>query len=722
VSGALQDSLSQIAGSLPDRVAQCAAATAQRDDLPGGALGLAVRGEADGVLVLVLSGDARTARDTRSQIRAFLGPSYARGRPPSAYLPPGAPFTDQVDVLAASAPPQAVLIPTELTEAGLRALDRMLAVRERQPQTTTTVPRPLARILRDFEDAIERADVAAAVMLVSEATATGRLSLLNRSLLESRILIASADFAAAVDHAVRHRLPDLRLPGPVEHDLIRACWHRWLAEPFQDGLEAARKAYREDVAPQLGGVFRDHRLAASPEARLAWLIHYATIDPIPLAAMREVIAESPERERSDLEATLPIQLAAEHGAETIRKLQHAGENAAAYVVASDEPDLEPAVRIDALRRSADRLDDPVRRDKAEAIARKVDATLTPIPDTEQAAATSVEGLADIDDWGSWLAALYEDPENPDAGQVRRRGAQRWTEALGDEDEIEHWAELIEVLAGEPAFRDAVPQLVRAVLPSGPDADAVARRRQRVLLGLAYALSAEPAPGSADLDAIADLTGALLVAGVDSHTYLALAGQIEQLFGRLSAPPRLARWVVDVVGLLLTSPAPSEDDREAALRGIVAPLLPDAARSRPLVPSEVWAELVELLEGRQGLEELLGALRGAAQPQEDDADLFAALQGRSVLLHTLIAAASERARTYLQARVEATVWADDSKVASNRLRDRARRAAIVVVASKAAKHAAYDAIKAEAGERLHYANGKGWSSLVTAVRQSLIDAA
>ena len=68
-----------------------------------------------------------------------------------------------------------------------------------------------------------------------------------------------------------------------------------------------------------------------------------------------------------------------------------------------------------------------------------------------------------------------------------------------------------------------------------------------------------------------------------------------------------------------------------------------------------------------------------------------------------------------------MWADDSKVASNQLRDRARRAAIVVVASKAAKHAAYDAIKAAAGDRLHYASGKGWSSLVTAVRQALLDA-
>ncbi len=199
--------------------------------------------------------------------------------------------------------------------------------------------------------------------------------------------------------------------------------------------------------------------------------------------------------------------------------------------------------------------------------------------------------------------------------------------------------------------------------------------------------------------------------------------MEQLFGRLSAPPRLARWVVDVVELLLTSPAPSEDDRDAALRRIVAPLLPDATRSRPLVPTEVWAELVELLEGRQGLEELLGTLRARLTSRRKTMPTCSPRYGDAVSCCTRSSLRPESAPVPTCRReYEATVWADDSKVASNQLRDRARRAAIVVVASKAAKHAAYDAIKAAAGDRLHYASGKGWSSLVTAVRQALMDAA
>lgn len=720
MNAALRESLDAIRG-LPDRVAGLAASTAEREQLPAGAIGLALRTEKDGLLVLLLSGDRRTARDAWGQVRAFVGPSYARARPLSAYLQPDAPFAREVERLAPDSDVHAVLVSHDLIDDGLRALERMLAVRERQPQTATTAPRPLARILRDYEDAIERVDLAAATDLVGEAAATGRLSLVNRSLLDSRLLVAAGDFAGAVDYALRYRLPDLRLPGPVEHDLIRACWHKWLAEPFERDSESTRQAYRDEVAPRFAAIFRDHRLSASREARLAWLIHYGSLQTVPLAAMREVIAEAPSAERELLEALLPTGSLTEPSDSTVGELQRGGEHAAAYAMARGDVALEKPVRIDALRRTADRLEDPVRRDEADVIARATERTITPIPAGRDSDATESEGLAGVDDWGSWLTALYEDPENPDAGQVRRRGAARWTEALDDQADIEHWAQPIEVLAGEPAFRDAMPQLVRAVLPIGADADAVARRRQRVLVGLAYALSAEPAPGAADLDAIADVTRALLVAGVDSDAYLALAGQMEQLFGRLSAPPRLARWVVDVVELLLTSPAPSEDDRNAALRRVVAPLLPDANRSRPLVPSEVWAELAELFEGRPGLEELLGTLRGAAQPQPDDADLFAALQGRSVLLHTLVAAAGKRAAAYLLARVEATVWADDSKVASNQLRDRARRAAIVVVASKAAKHAAYDAIKAAAGDRLHYASGKGWSSLVTAVRQALAHA-
>ena len=65
-----------------------------------------------------------------------------------------------------------------------------------------------------------------------------------------------------------------------------------------------------------------------------------------------------------------------------------------------------------------------------------------------------------------------------------------------------------------------------------------------------------------------------------------------------------------------------------------------------------------------------------------------------------------------------VFTDGSHVGGSQLRAKAAKADLVVVASRAAKHAAFETIRPAAGDRLIYARGKGWSSLVTAVTEAL----
>ena len=197
----------------------------------------------------------------------------------------------------------------------------------------------------------------------------------------------------------------------------------------------------------------------------------------------------------------------------------------------------------------------------------------------------------------------------------------------------------------------------------------------------------------------------------------VANRCEHVFRSLSAPPRLARWVVDVVRTVMYEPAPSDDHRADAASRLVGTLMPDAGRARPLIKAEAWLELAELLEEHPGLREALPVFRTAAEAQASE-DAFAELKGRTVLLHSLVESAGERAKAYLQDQGAERVWVDSSHVGSDRLRDIASRADIVVVAAKAAKHAAYETIRSAAGDRLRYASGKGWSSLVTAVGEAL----
>ena len=718
--GLLQQ-IASLPADLPVRLKDTIEQTAAAGELVAGTFTLAARQTDQGIALFFGFADDATERDISDLIRAFVGVSFARRRPVAALVAGDDTFAAELRSLAPDPRIHAMLIAPDRQTGALAAVERLLAVRQRRPETVAILPRQLARILRDLEDAIDRRELGQATALLGEAIATGRLSLSNKSLLEARLLVARADWRVAVEHAVRHRLPDLPLPPPVERDLIEAVWHRWLAEPFAAAPAAALTTYRIDVAPQAAGLFRDHRLAASPGARIAWLIHYAALDPPPVAAMREVVDRAPTDERPSLQAAcdaLVLPASTPEPPADIGALQSAGEHAAAYAEAQASEGLTAVTQADALVRSAQHLDDPVRLDEALVTAQ---ATAVDLGTVLAAAHLTPEAIADqpfaaVDDWGAWLRVLYEHPTSRAAMRVLEQGAKAWAEKLSDRDEFEEWADVIEVLAGVQAFRLATPQLVDAVLPCGVDAAQIAMRRRRVLEALAYAIASEPAPGLADLDAIARLAEVLVVAGIDVDGYEKLTGQLEGTFRRLSAPPRLARWVLDVVELLIKSPAPAEDARDQAVRRLLAPLLPDAQRARPLIPPEVWTEVAELIGDRDALADVIAPVAHAAADTDDDG--LAELAGHTVLLHTLVPNAAERAREYLLGRVSATIWTDGSKTGSGHLKERSRRAAIVVVASRAAKHAAFETIQAAAGDRLHYASGKGWSSLVTAVRDAV----
>ena len=186
---------------------------------------------------------------------------------------------------------------------------------------------------------------------------------------------------------------------------------------------------------------------------------------------------------------------------------------------------------------------------------------------------------------------------------------------------------------------------------------------------------------------------------------------------MGGAPRLARWVVDVIRILVGYPCPDDSRRVELLGSLIAPLVSDASRSHPLVPREVWLEITELLEST-GLHELVPvAVRDRVQEIDDDVrDEFSYLAGETVLIHTLVPGAAERAADYLRSIVPTVrVWLDDSHVGGDQLRDRSQQAQHIVVASRACKHAASDYIRAHAGVEIRWASGKGWSSLVDALR-------
>ena len=689
--------------------------TAMLESLAEGVIGVAARRDSDGTLFLLLAGDARTGTEVEELTRAFIWPSVARRRPTSKVLREGDELFELARRLGEGGAVIALLAPSGYHDRCAAAISRLFEVRSRRPLTAALTPRQISAVLRDFEDAVAREDVAAAKELMAEADSTGRLSLTNRSRMEVRVLAASRAWREAIDYAVRVRLVDLHLPAPVEHDMVRAGFHAFLADPLESSISAACDAYVSDVGPRIGDAFRDYRAAASTEARLAWMIRFTVLgDRAPGAAIEDLVSLAPASERSRLlEISSHAPTAQTPSVDEIRSLLGEREDAAVWAAAERAVELPTDFRRDAMVRASKRLEDPVREAQASLVGSATAERLDTNDDAER--------TAGINGWGSWLQALFEDPTWPEAISVVDAHAEAWIGRGGiNGGDPAALAGLVEVLAGEPKFVYAAPRFARAVIPDGPDQDALARDRRPLLLALADAVASVPSPGIADLDTLGDLASAILTGGVDLDSYAGITGKLRDTYEAMAAPPRLARWVVDTVVGLLTSPAPSNAARDDAVRQLVAPLLPDARRARPLIRREVWEELEEWLEGQDDLVDLTEPVRAAAAKGSTDGGTEVSVApGRSVLLLTLVEAAAARARERLTGEIPGLrVVTDASSVATDHLREHARRADLVVVASRACKHAAYDCVQAEAGDRIAYASGKGWSSLVGAVYDNI----
>lgn len=648
------------------------------------------------LLLVVLAGDARGVREAEELVRSFIGPSYAAAKDPRRVLIPGTDLAEHVEKMGGEVA-RVLAVPPSAEAGAVAAVSRMLAIRARRPAASVTRARPLASVLRDVEAAIARGDVGGGRSFLREAENTGRLTLLNRSLLEVRIVALESDAQAVLSYARSHRLADLAVPAAVQETVLEAYASVHLLPKAAEGAAAVLQEH-----DQAGAVFEayfvDHRRATSFGSRLAWAAHYARVRPRPSAAIREVLEATPAEDRPLLEGVLNTDRAAHEtadpGQDVAKDLRSAGEDAAAWSEASDSTAQAPADYREQALDAAAAVGDPVRRDE-----------------------TSGGGpFAGVDDWRTWLLAVYERPDEGDAHRVLRDASRRWSAALNDTaDPLDGLAEVIEALAGEVVLHPALPLLNEAFADGSVDPE-LRRRRKPIDLALAYALRSVADPGVTDVEVLVEVVGRLLESGLSDERYFGLVEAIEHLHERLAAPAALGQAVADAIDLFLHGPAPAGGTREAAVRRLAALLLSDARRARPLIPSEVYAQVVEVLEEHAEYQDLLAPVRQAAESGEAD-DPLANLTGKSVLLHTLIEAAAARAKAYVEERAECQVSLDASTVGNDSLRAAAASADVVVVAWRAAKHSAYETLKdaAQPGA-LRYARGKGWSSLVAALRQ------
>jgi hypothetical protein len=646
--------------------------------------------------LVVVASDARGAREARDLVRAFVGPSHATAKDPRGVLVPGEDLTEQMNRMGGGVA-RVLAVPPAAEAGAVAAVTRMLAIRARRPAASASHARPLASVLRDVEAALARGDVAGGRAFLREAENTGRLTLLNRSLLEVRLVALESDPAAVLAYARSHRLADLAVPAAVQEVVLGAYAAVHLLPKIAEGAAAVLQKHEQAGGP-FEAYFVDHRRAMSEQSRLAWAAHYAQIRPRPSAAIKELLAAAPAEEGMVLEAVIaasePAGGTTELHQDVPKALRSAGEDAAAWSEVTDDSAEASADSRQRALAAAAAVGDPVRRDRS----------------------SGGGPFADVRDWRTWLLAVYDRPDEGDAARVLRDGSPRWNEEVNNtEDPLDDLAEVIEALAGEPVLDPALPLLNEAFADSAVNPD-LRRRRKPVDLALAYVLPSVTDPGLTDVEVLVEVAGRLLESSLSGERYMGPVEGIERLHERLAAPPALGQAIADAIDQFVTGAAPSREERENAVRRLGSLLLADARRGRPLIPSEIYAQVFEVLEEHAEYQDLLAPVREAAESGDSD-DRLAGLAGKSILLHTLIEAAAARAKAYVEQRVKCEVSLDSSLVGNDVLRAAAARADVVVVAWRATKHSAYETLKEVTRPgALRYARGKGWSSLVAALRQ------
>ncbi len=161
-------------------------------------------------------------------------------------------------------------------------------------------------------------------------------------------------------------------------------------------------------------------------------------------------------------------------------------------------------------------------------------------------------------------------------------------------------------------------------------------------------------------------------------------------------------------------AAAQPETAAALEAFATPILSRIGPHNARRIEAAVLETAQMLAPDFGLELPVAAEPGPGTEKSPSQAMPPA--GSSVAIYSLIEPAAARAaaivrRWYPEVRVETLA----EKVATDALRHSARHADLLVIADKAAAHAATDALKAARGRRpIRYARGKGTASLVEAV--------
>jgi hypothetical protein len=681
----------------------------------------------------VLCSSLRFARAARSELRAFLGPTYAAIRDHATFD-----ASDAVDAAARARGGTAVFKlsirnPSLVAEARVR-LRLLMNLRTERPVRFSRRTRATGRILRDFEYALIARDGEAALACIEELRGSGRLGATNALFMHVRVLAALEQWSALVAMPEFSSLLALARPRRVTEALVRAVYaiHLRTAETQGDPT-AVLRVFRDEVLPKYRDLFRTRAGLVGYEVDFSFLLASLAVDPPDRRRAEAIAGEYEDGPRGSLIRALvssvpaPTAQAVDPMREALDAFARA-EVDRSFELALGLPTsfqravllLRSAAEMGALSaatsalRAVDELEtaDRQRVEQTAGLA-KLYVDLAEIATRPAEPGLSSADFAAPSSWVDWVGRLSGPAQWKAAVQVAEVGAREWIfeDLAGDASAVSVVADAL--LEDRPewaqsALRDAFPFLVEFLLPGSPDP-----RTKRLLDALFLAVAMDEQVSVPQLRVLVRLAEARIDLGLSPDEYAEVVTQLQNAIEAIASPVA-ASEALGTLDMLVASPCAHVQARQAFVTYLVTLF----NRWYRRIDVSQWA-LLSLLGGELDVPIPVPSQEDG-EPERDS--MWDRLARKRVALYSLREPVLRRVEEILRMlcpSVDVRTFADHVG-GSNALRTAAATADVFVVATAAAKHAATIFIDANrpGGLSTLYARGQGSASMLDALRDHL----
>jgi len=681
-----------------------------------------------------------TAPQTRAlieSITAFIGPSYSNFSGQAADLDPEDPVDRAVLELVGNHAIRFTVIGNENRAATNEALKTMRDLWEKQPERSRPIPRTTDRILRDFQMALVVRDYPAAEEYIEELRSGGHLSAQNLLFLRVRLLAAEENWETLLGLPELSALMDIRRPVLVTQSIIQAIYTTELAAfEAENNPAAAVSHFREHLLSKYMPLFKARGSMSRPEVMKSFMIMAVAANPPRHKVKKRILAEySKDKDDYAYLESLTELVTAPPEAPEVPPLQQAqiaytsNDFETAFQLLVAIPGTPESLRLLLLCGSE--------IDSLECARQAVQIMQECSPEEQKTVLGSkvfrriwedlleiCESVQDVpapeaipSDWTEWLDKLNQSGAGSADLRIVEQGATEW-----DADTFKHNPELVQRMAdlllkkrdraAIEILHNALPYMIGFFMPEGNPEPTFKHIYQSLLMLLCL----DKQIGSSDLIALLDLAAALLDIGISEQEYSELLSELEEAWSRIESP-RFIYWILDALDLLTAFPVQCKD----SLMTLFSKAISSFSRWKRRVTREQWELLTCLSEDLD-----LGVACSGLPPDPEEtagteAELKPSLKNKTVAVYTLTESVGKRVKDVLGRLLDgARIEVSNDHVGCDRLRTMAQTADIFLVATRSAKHAATDFIKAHRPKHLPtlYPRGKGSASILLALSEHL----